>query len=151
MQSFHRHRGARAVATITEDAVLIVQFRGLLTQTSLSFLKAHIAQQHNPAAVVADYRMAAMLVCEADADRMMAGGEPANLPGLPAAVVAPAPLLGVFGDAAVRAAVGGRSRRVFRHPGPATEWAIEMAREGLGWWMSEALRQPHHLQASGHR
>lgn len=125
MQSFHRHRGADAIATMTDDGVLLVRFQGVLTRSVLDAIKGNVATAHAAVAraVVADYRASILAMSAAELEHMMTSRSAANLPALPAAVVVSEPMADVMDRLAANALIThGMFRVVALDPTAALRW-----------------------------
>ena len=111
---------ASASARITSGGVLVVEFAGPITSGAmLDALKAPIAAQSRgrARAVLADYTRAVLALSDEEIRQMLAGGEPHNLPDLPAVVVADTETAAFLSGAALCATIsGGRLRAVSPTP-----------------------------------
>lgn len=107
---------ASASARLTGSGVLVVEFFGPITSGGmLDALKTPIAAQSRgqARAVLADYTRALLALSDAEIRLMMAGGEPHNLPDLPAVVVADTETAAFLSGAALHATIScGRLRAV---------------------------------------
>lgn len=133
MQSCYCHCGARAVATMTRQGVLIVEFNGLVTAAAVGPITSGIAVEHGAQARAAavDFTRSVLALGEDDVRRVMLGAAFACRAGRPAAVVVPAPHLRSFGAAALAAAIAGHDRRVFRSAAPARQWLDDRLAETM--------------------
>ena len=117
-----------ATAHLLPSGVLVVAWRGVVTMRAADAAKAEIAARlpWRPAAIVSDYRGAALALDADELLRIMLGG-PHEMPELPAAVVAHEAVSHAMRRASMSAAWAGRWRCVFHGPSPALAWAHHQA------------------------